>query len=468
MKCPNCGSYLLFQKNRCENCGQDLRIYKKALGASNAYYNDGLNKARVRNLSGAVISLKKSLQLDKKNKNARNLLGLVYYEMGEVVSALSEWVISKHFEPEENDADRYIQSLQSNPSKLEGINQNIRKYNSALISAKQGSDDLAIIQLKKVTSSNPKFVRAQQLLALLYMKNKEYGLAKRCLLKAKQVDQNHTKTLYYLSELSRLQGDVTSHIDDDMDVPREKKRREREEFRSFEPVTSYREDKPNVFVFINLVLGLVIGVLVCFFLIKPTLEKKAATSYNQNVNEVNEELANKQLRIDTLEGEKEQLEKDNASLKEEVDKLQEAVQSETIYDDLFEALNYYSQGKNEQAAEKLLLVDESSLERDAAKQMYETVKKATFETVSEELYLKGNDLYNQGTDYNGALKLFKKSLKFNPDNVDSLYFAGRCLHNLEYYDKAKKYYKKVVTDYPDSERASEAESRLYSLGVTIE
>ena len=47
MKCPNCGSYLLFQKNRCENCGQDLRIYKTALGASNAYYNDGLKKAKV-------------------------------------------------------------------------------------------------------------------------------------------------------------------------------------------------------------------------------------------------------------------------------------------------------------------------------------------------------------------------------------------------------------------------------------
>lgn len=29
------------------------------------------------------------------NTNARNLLGLVYFEMGESVKALSEWVISK-------------------------------------------------------------------------------------------------------------------------------------------------------------------------------------------------------------------------------------------------------------------------------------------------------------------------------------------------------------------------------------
>ena len=48
-------------------------------------------------------------------------------------------------------------------------NQTIKKYNSALYSAQHGDGDMAIIQLKKVVSLNPKFVRAHQLLALLYM-----------------------------------------------------------------------------------------------------------------------------------------------------------------------------------------------------------------------------------------------------------------------------------------------------------
>ena len=67
---------------------------------SNAYYNQALSRAGVRDLSGAVESLKKSLRFNKKNIQARNLLGLVYFEMGETVSALSEWVISKNFKPE--------------------------------------------------------------------------------------------------------------------------------------------------------------------------------------------------------------------------------------------------------------------------------------------------------------------------------------------------------------------------------
>ncbi len=76
--------------------------YNKIIRLSNTFYNDGLKKAKVRDLSGAANSLRKSLQFYKANIQARNLLGLVYYEMGEVVDALSEWVISRSLKPEDN------------------------------------------------------------------------------------------------------------------------------------------------------------------------------------------------------------------------------------------------------------------------------------------------------------------------------------------------------------------------------
>ena len=58
-----------------------------------------MEKAGVRDLSGAIESLKISLRFNKLNIDARNLLGLIYYEMGEVVTALTEWVISKNLQP---------------------------------------------------------------------------------------------------------------------------------------------------------------------------------------------------------------------------------------------------------------------------------------------------------------------------------------------------------------------------------
>ncbi len=45
-------------------------------------------------LSGAEIYLKKALNYNKSHKNARNLLGLVYNEMGEGGKAYIQWKIS--------------------------------------------------------------------------------------------------------------------------------------------------------------------------------------------------------------------------------------------------------------------------------------------------------------------------------------------------------------------------------------
>ena len=51
---------------------------------SDYWYNDGLSKANIHDLSGAIASLKRSLQYNRSNIQARNLLGLVYYGQGEV------------------------------------------------------------------------------------------------------------------------------------------------------------------------------------------------------------------------------------------------------------------------------------------------------------------------------------------------------------------------------------------------
>ena len=95
MICYHCGCNLTAH-DFCTNCGVDVGLYKKIMAVSNLYYNEGLEKAGVRDLSGAIVSLRQSLKFNKNNIEARNLLGLVYFEMGEVVSALGEWVISKN------------------------------------------------------------------------------------------------------------------------------------------------------------------------------------------------------------------------------------------------------------------------------------------------------------------------------------------------------------------------------------
>jgi len=108
MFCYQCGAKLSEQHDFCTACGVDVYLYKKIMYVSNRFYNEGLEKASVRDLSGAVVSLRQSLKFNKNHIEARNLLGLVYFEMGEVVAAMSEWVISKNLRPEKNIADDYI------------------------------------------------------------------------------------------------------------------------------------------------------------------------------------------------------------------------------------------------------------------------------------------------------------------------------------------------------------------------
>ena len=194
MRCIKCGA-VLTDPGYCSSCGTEIKIYERLIRLSNTYYNMGLEKAKARNLSGAMSDLRYSLELNKNHIQARNLLGLICFEVGDVVSALTEWIISKNLEPEKNIADEYINAIQANPARLETINQTIKKYNQSLLYCQQGSEDLAIIQLKKVLSLNPKLVKAHQLLALLYIRTEEYERAGRELRRALAIDRTDNLSL---------------------------------------------------------------------------------------------------------------------------------------------------------------------------------------------------------------------------------------------------------------------------------
>ena len=125
---------------------------------SNSFYNAGLERAKRRDLTGAVEYLKKCLNLNKYHIDARNLLGLIYYEMGEVSEALVQWVISMNFKEQDNRADYYLDQIQRKQDRLDQASATIQKYNQALLQAQTGSDDLATLQLTRVVEANPRFV----------------------------------------------------------------------------------------------------------------------------------------------------------------------------------------------------------------------------------------------------------------------------------------------------------------------
>ena len=93
MKCVKCGR-TVGADGFCTCCGFDNKHIARACNTANYYYNIGLEKAQMHDLSGAAAQLKKALAYNKEHKDARNLLGLVYYEMGEGGKAYIQWKIS--------------------------------------------------------------------------------------------------------------------------------------------------------------------------------------------------------------------------------------------------------------------------------------------------------------------------------------------------------------------------------------
>ena len=68
MNCMNCGAFLADKDlDYCPHCGCNVLIQKKVEYLSKLYYNQGLEKASIRDLSGAVNCLKQSLTFYKRN-----------------------------------------------------------------------------------------------------------------------------------------------------------------------------------------------------------------------------------------------------------------------------------------------------------------------------------------------------------------------------------------------------------------
>lgn len=460
MVCPNCKSKVSSKRIRCDRCGQDLVLYNRIYKASNMYYNNGLTRAKVRDLSGAVVALKKSLELNKANTNARNLLGLIYFEMGETVAALSEWVISKYFQPDYNDADRYINDIQENPTRLDNLNQAIKRYNNALVFAKQGSDDLATIQLKKVIQLNPHFIRAYHLLSVLYIKNNEIERAKKCLLRVARIDVSNTTTLRYLKELEPqpIQDRAGGAATDDKDVPS-----------TIMPVSSYREDKPNIMAFVNLVIGVLIGLAVATFLILPSKKndnvgnKQDPVDYSAGMAALEE----KDAIIAQLKDEKDVLEENLILLRAELEGIVIPEINPKLYDPLFEISSIYmdellkdqAERDFKPTAEKLRLLDTSMYESDASLQLIDKLKQTIYPVVSKEYYETGHDLYGDAK-YEEALADLFLSYSYDSTNFDTIYFIGRSYHRLQDYENAKTYYEIIINDFPDSKRYNNAKSYL--------
>ena len=463
MRCVYCNSQLA-SIAYCPGCGADVTLLKRIGRISNLLYNRGLEKAQIRDLSGAISLLTQSLKFNKENTDARNLLGLCYYETGEVVSALCEWVISNNLNPKDNPAQGYISELQNNKNQLDSINQTIRKYNQSIEYCRQGHEDMAVMQLRKVVAQNPKLVKAQQLLALLYMKNQEYEKARRVLRKAAAVDNTNTTTLRYLSQIEEITGKRSAFGG----RRRNRSGQERDESSAgaaagsmlsyvsgnetiIQP-TTFR-DSSTMATFINIGLGILLGGAIIWFMAVPASRQQIQEKANEAVTDAQLKLAAGNAELQDLQDEIDGYTAQVDSANQERDVALARIDS---YEDLMGAASLFVNGEQSAAVDAISAIDADHLEGNA-KTLYENLMTNASAALFAQYYMDGTTAY-AGRDYKTAAEQLELAVAADKDQKESnyyyaLYYLGFAYFNLGDTANADRVFNDLIAKYPNQSSA---------------
>lgn len=423
------------------------------------WYNDGLKKAKIRDLSGAIASLRKSLQYNRGNIASRNLLGLVYYGRGDVVEALVEWILSKNFQSHDNIANYYIQKMRETAGELEAINQAAKRYNQSLDYCRQNGEDLAIIQLKKAVTVHPSYVKAHQLLALIYMHTEQYTFARQSIRTAYKLDTTDEFSLRCMHELNQIRRARNVKIKE-----KEKKDRHTVTYNLgnetiIQPVSNSIKDNAGLHTVLNIALGLVVGVAVMWFLIMPAINASRQERNNRQTVEFSDQIATQTAQISALKKELEEY----RSTSEETENVQATASStqESYEIVLNMAAHFRAEDMGDSAmVEELLKVNPDSL-GTVGRESYDEIAGELFPRVCANLYSTSQENF-EVANYTAAITNLEQVMK-----MDEGYEEGAALLLLaQSYEKssdqnqANLKYQKLTESYPDTEAAQTAKEAL--------
>jgi len=419
---------------------------------ANCYYNLGLERAKLRDLSGAAELLKKALHYDKYQREARNLLGLIFFEMGEVADALVQWVISMNLLPEENPADYYLDEIQRKPAILRICSDNVKRFNQALDYAQHNNKDLAVFQLNQVISDSPNYVKAHILLALLYMDRGDWIKAGKSLYLVLKIDRNNPKALVLMDLVKKNTGraeieqsklkNVFSHrkmTDDDVMMP--------QEIRQLSPWS----------VSLLLLLGTGIGLFVFYLLMLPAGIRSANAKNNKELIAYTEKLDAANQKLSNVEEEKSKLQKSYDDAKANLDRYENQNASFMAqYQSLVNINNALSTGDILAAAEAYTKLDQSSITDSSLQNMLNTVKSQMEGNVYLRLQEMGTAAWNAGkTDE--ALQYFTWSVKIRRE-AENLFLLARLQQSMGNTTEANQNFDSVVGEFPSSPYAERARS----------
>lgn len=460
MRCPNCKKAQV-RDNICPDCGVDAVLFGRTSIISCSLYNKGLAQAKLRDLSGAVANLTKSIEFNKNNILSRNLLGLVYFEAGYIGEALKQWVISQSVVKEDNPASGYLQKLQDNSRSLDMLSDAVSNYNQALEYISQKNDDMAVIQLKKALEINPVFIDALNLLAFCFLIRKDKERAAVLVEKVLALDVHNAIALNYYKEIypqkvrpapkkiARLQASY----------PEEPTSYGRKLFRDSHYMTEV----------LSFLIGLIAASGLMFFLVVPghvAAANREIGTLRHNLEEVEGRLAVESeyssTTIEELRNQVRNLTSENATLA-----AQAGLRSQ--FEGVVRATQLRDSGDIAGAANLLRLVGDFSEMPEDLQASAQNLRDELYPQAAQFFFNEASARYSTG-QYQTAQGFLEDSVYFGAASLsfydDVLFYLASIAEMEGRSETARQYFQMILTGFPNSSRLTEAGIRFNNLSAS--
>ena len=329
---------------------------------------------------------------------------------------------------------------------------------------------MAIIQLKKVLSLNPKLVKAHQLLALLYFQNGKLEQAKKTLRDAGKIDANNTRTLRYLKAVNQKIRESGK-----------KKPAGNDELISYQSGNDtiimpkrFRETSVGS-TFLGVIAGIIIGVAVTAFLVVPGVKSKAKAEATKQLLSANDTISTNGLTITDLQSRLD-------TLQDEYDQLKASNEATTLSFDTYQKLTKaYSLAMLGDVTNAKTIFDgiaEEGLD-DTGREVYEMVHLCVDDVYMKSTYDAGMKAYND-KNYESAITSWTKVVSANRDYDGGTKDKGVAVYMLAWahfhlaeqesgeggnaenaklnYQKAITYSEYIVSAYPNTNKDGDAKS----------
>ena len=343
MKCPICKTEVQ-NGHICPNCNENAYVLNKIFNISVRLYNEALQRANKKDFSNAICLVEKSLYFNKNNYQARNLLGLLYYQTGRLGDAVKQWILSSNINQNKNNrAFYYINIFKKDIRNFEKLDDAVRLYNQAIIYLKNRNDDLAVIRLKKALDINPNFIDAMNLLAFCYIIQRKYQKSLKILHSVLLLDVNNKMALRYIEEIeSKRKKNKEEVLSEEYTYNGMVKTVDEDE--EYSKVKS-KSNNNGVVVFLSFIFGILLCGLSMYFLIIPDYVERQVAQIEQLNNKINQLQEGNNDTILQKDETIKSLQQENSDIKKQ---LQIYIDRETIntnYQKIDTAIALYEQGK---------------------------------------------------------------------------------------------------------------------------